>query len=1086
VSEMSGQIRLFTSNRLEVLLENLAGVFAEAPPAPLDKETIIVESPGMGRWLSLRLAERFGVWANADFPFPNKALDDAFRRSLTQPASSALFQPEVLTWRIMALLDELEGVPGAHVPAAYLHDDPEGLKRYQLASRLADLFDQYTVYRPEMILAWEAGREKPEESWQADLWRRLCEVPGPMHRTAMLQEFLSRAARGDLAASRLPRRLSIFGIPTLSPMHLALFQALAGYCEVNLFLLNPSREYWGDILSAREAARRQRQLSFEGFAPHDLHLDAGHPLLASLGALGRDFFRLLLDRAEFKEEAADFVVPGTETLLRALQDDILNLRDRGSTRVSRLQIADGDDSLQVHDCHSPMREMEVLHDRLLDLFSRQEELSPADVLVMTPDIEKYAPFIAAVFEGAGPGAPRIPYSVADRSPRSQSPVVEAFLKLLSLPGSRLGVTAILDILETEAVMRRFELADPDLEPIRSWIKQARIRWGRDAADRADHQLPAFAENSWRAGLDRLLLGYAMDAGGEQLFAGILPLEQIRGSEAAVLGRFLDFVEQLFGILERLTQPRTILHWAEDLERIVDLFFAPTEENAWELQLVLGALSGLREQARQADFADPVSLAVIGDLLIRRLEREQGGIGFLGGGVTFCALLPMRSIPFRVVALVGMDDGAFPRIERPPGFDLRAGDHRPGDRSQRDLDRYLFLEALLSARDHLHISYVGQSIRDDSQAPPCVLVSELLDVADRGFYAAGAEPLRSQLVVRHRLQAFHPAYFAGQGSLFSYSANDLAAVQARLHERRSVPPLLANPLPQPAEEERTLTIRELLRFFAAPAREFLQRRLGIRLDAGDRALEEREAFEVEGLEAYALRQELTRRALADEAPETVFEIVRARGELPPGRPGELAFREFAGEARAFAATVSPLLGEQPQAIEIDLVLRGFRICGMIEGWGPQGPVRYRCATLRGKDLLQGWIEHLLACAAGQQSPLVLVGRKGGWSFAPLAQKKAEDHLNELLALFWQGLSRPLPLLPAASLAFAEALEKGLDSDAALEKALFAWEGNEFFSGEGRDGYLELAFRDGAPFGEEFCSLARQVYLPLLAQRKKLSP
>ena len=549
-------LHIYTSNHMENLVSALAGVVARPLSSPLTPEVIVVQSKGMQRWLAMELAGRFGVWANCDYPFPNDMVWRLFQATLPHTPDASAFDPEVMAWNIMGLLPRFLDDPEFIPLRRYLEGDPDGLKLYQLAHRIADSLDQYTLFRPDLMLSWETGAltgEGGDEAWQARLWRELVRTGDGRHRARLRRDFLTAMAGTEPAPGALPERVALFGISYLPTFHMEALAAVSRHTQVNLFLLSPTSHYWSDIVSRREMARlapERRESRVEG-----------NSLLASLGRLGRDFSDMIIEAGELASlQEERYREPGEETLLRAIQSRILNLEE-GGEGCERHPVADEDISVQIHSCHSPLREMEALHDNLLNLLERVDGLEPRHIVVMTPDIETYAPYIATVFEGSQDLSRRIPYSIADRSMTSEGRVASVVLKLFSLPGSRLGVVQLLDILESEVVARRFECDERDLELIRRWLAETRVNWGLDERDRSDRGLPSYRDNSWAAGLDRLLLGYAMPDKG-QLFHGILPCDGAEGSEAPTLGKLLDFVQSIAGLVERLKTPATLKWWGE--------------------------------------------------------------------------------------------------------------------------------------------------------------------------------------------------------------------------------------------------------------------------------------------------------------------------------------------------------------------------------------------------------------------------------------------------------------------------------------------------------------------------------------------
>jgi len=1055
-------LNIYTGNRMERLAEALAGVLRTPLSSPFATETIVVQSRGMQRWLAMELAGKLGIWANCDYPFPNRMIWQLFNAALPEVPDESLFSPEVMTWKIMALLPGFlkrhEFAPVRH----YLEGDGDGLKRLQLAGRIADTFDQYTVFRPEMLLQWE---ENQGGEWQELLWRELASRGGE-HRARLRLHFFQRLAGLKPGEGALPERITVFGISYLPRYHMEILAAVAGRSEVNLFLLSPCREYWGDIVPAREKARRNME--------EREYLVEGNPLLASLGKLGRDFSEMVMECDGVAAVGLDlYEEPGEGSLLASIQSDILNLAG-GEGRSENRPIAEDDRSVQIHSCHSPLREIEVLHDNLLDLLEREKGLNPRDIVVMTPDIETYAPYISMVFEEGRDQAAKIPYSIADRSLVGDGVIAGVVMKLLELPGSRLTATYVFDILESLPVRRRFGIDGQDLETIRSWIGDTRIRWGADETHRVGLGLPPYRENSWAAGLDRLLLGYAMAGEGDLLFNGILPCDGIEGENAATLGKFAEFISAIMKAADQLAGKRALTAWHEALRAMIDDFVAADDESAFELATVCAVVDEMGAMAEQAGFKEEVELSLVRSWLSSRLAAAEKGLGFMTGGVTFCAMLPMRSIPFRVVALVGMSDNAFPRRSRPPGFDLVARNPRPGDRSLRDEDRYLFLECLLSARRYLYISYVGQSIRDNSTIPPSVLVSEFLDAIDGAFHAGGMKT-EERLVTRHRLQPFSRSYFSGDPRLFSYS-NDNCAALVEAARAPGVPgPFMVAPLDEPPDEMRNVTLAQLIRFFANPARYLLENQLRIRLADVSAPLDEREPFAVEGLDYYCLSQELLERRLKGENAGEFLAVARCRGILPPGRHGVAVFAGAVADTDPLVARVAEETVGRPPLTPFcfEEPLGEFRLTGTIDRIWPDRKISCRCARIKAKDRMRGWIEHLVLNAfapEGYPAESLLLMKDAGLIFGRV--ESAAEILRSILAIYWQGLKMPLRFFPESSL---EYVLTGGD----LERARRKWDGGFSGRGEGEDPYFRTCFGgEDDPFTGDFVTLARELFTPMV--------
>ncbi len=1074
-------MHLYTSNRMEVLVAQLADTLAAPLDNPFQPETIVVQSKGMERWIALELARLHGICANIKFPFPRAFIYDIYRRLVpdSEGEHDSFFEPTVMAWRIMSCLPALITKPEFGDIRRYLDGDNNGLKRFQLACRLAHTFDQYLIYRPDTILAWEQGAN---DQWQSTLWRALNPEGKYLHPPGMLTRFLDNVTGAQLRVDSLPSRVAVFGISSLPPFYLRILSSMADLIQINLFIMNPCREWWSDIVSNREQRHIIRQAGTATDA-ETLHMEKGNPLLAAMGRLGREFLDMVNVDHDIPETPM-WCDPGEAHMLDAIQSDILKLRDRGADNV-KTTIAVGDCSIRVHSCHSPMREIEVLHDNLLEMFQNDPELAPRDVIVMTPDIGTYAPFIDAVFDRPIRTDLHIPYAVADRVMRSESETLDAFLTILELADSRRGSAAVLDFLDAVPVRRRFGLTPDETDTVRHWVTETRIHWGEDSDDRCNIDLPGTRENTWRHGLDRLLLGYAMTGEGEHVLpaAEILPFDNIEGvDESETLGRFVEFVDQLFKKLKRLRKPRPLDQWARELNGLIDVMFAVDDDTEAEIQVLRGALNGLSSDMHLTGLREAVSLDVIRSFLKGLLATVDYGHGFITGGITFGAMVPMRSIPFKVVCLIGMDDRAYPRYERSLSFDLIGRSPRPGDRSCRDDDRYLFLEAVLSARSQLYISYVGQSIRDNSRIPPSVLVSELLDCITAGFQLPGHDnKIGAHVLVEHRLQPFSPAYFTTAGPLFSYSAECCRAGGHVAAPEPHDPGFLVTTLPEPEAEWRNVDVQQLCRFFRNPAEYLVRHRLGIDLESHDVVVDEREPFLLDALDRYDMMGQLTEKQLGGVHVACFESALRGSGRLPHANVGAGVLKGLAADVEAYTERLQAERESAPLApLGVDLDIAGFRISGQIDGIFPGRLLAWRCAALKPADRLRLWIHHLLFNIVGgsaHPATSVHVASDKILRFKPV--DGARDCLARLLDYYWDGLQRPLPFFPRSSLAFAESA-LGLKSSKAgpIELARRQWEDKDFGgpAGEGGDPYIELCFRAVGSFPGEFGTIARDIYAP----------
>ena len=1107
-------------NRMEDLRDLLTGWLARAPLRPLEDELMLVQSNGIAQWLKWALARPvgdggLGISAAIDVQLPGRFLWSAYRTVLGRDAvpTTSPFDKSRLCWRLLRLLP-------AHLHEAdfaplrdFLRDDHDERKRFQLAERVADLFDQYQVYRADWLADWEQGRYElrddlrgrqaplaADQRWQARLWQLVLADVGDerrTHRASVHQAFLERIGTMSTRPAKLPRRIVVFGMSSLPQQTLEALTALARFSQVMLLVANPCRHYWADIIEDREllTASQRRHAGKPGLPDEpryeDLHLHA-HPLLAAWGRQGRDYIRLLdhFDRPEgYRQHFAAwnrsidlFTDTDRSTLLRQVQQAILDLEPAPMEPAQRKPWTPGDDSLRFQIAHSPQREVEILHDQLLSMFEeahrRGTPLSPRDVIVMVPDIQTYAPHVQAVFGRLPPDDPRhLPYSVTDQPSRGVVPMMVALEQLLSLPESRFAVSDLLDLLDVPAVRRRFGIESSGLPILRRWIEGAGVRWGLDATQKQSLELPGIEQNSWRFGLRRMLLGYAVGEGSA--WQDIAPYEEVGGLDAALVGPLVELLDQLETYWQALREPATPSQWHGRLQALLADFFEADDPRDGDRLTRLGdALDAWRDACDEADFSLPLPLAIVREHWLDAMDESRLSQRFMGGAVSFCTLMPMRAIPFRVVCLLGMNDGDYPRQQAPADFDLMAqpGHARPGDRSRREDDRYLFLEALVSARDALYISWVGRHVRDNSALPPSVLVGQLRDYLAAGWHREGddaqahdaGERLLDALSTVHPLQAFSHRYFDADADarLFTYAREWWQALRPRETAGDETLPAW--------QPDAALGITQLRAFLSQPVRSFYNQRLKVHFNELDAEAADDEPFGLNALEQHQATTAIVHAALrSDEALPAVSTATRQlarQGVLPPGGFGELAEQVLTRESEVLAQAWLAACERWPlrdDKIELQHAAHELRV----EDWltdlrqGADGAlVRLELSTgrllqkngvIRHDKLIASWIIHLLAHAQGLAMTSRVVGLDAQIVLPAIDAAQAAPWLDELLGALRQGMNAPLPLARRTAFAW---LQAG-DEDKARKQALLAYEGNTFAHIAGEvddDAYLARAW------------------------------
>ena len=1108
---------MFHGNRLEDLRDLTVGLFKNNPLPPLVPETLLVQSNGMKHWLEMALADdaAMGICAATHMELPSSFIWRMYRLVLGQALVPVAmpFDKQALVWRLWRLLPEFAKTHQVEALLAYVKDDPLGRQRYQLAQQVADVFDGYQSYRADWLSDWAQGRYvlqhhseskamPPDQIWQAQLWQLLLqdvmqkqapELASQCHsRAEVHSQFMRKLEHAESHKPEgLPPRIVVFGISNLPMQVVEALAALGRWSQIILMVQNPCQEYWG----------------------HDMDLLAQkHSLLSSWGQQGRDYLHAL-ERFDQPENALSvmskqtfFVDPAEHsrpTRLQKIQSDILKLNAMPSLPES----CDDDGSIQMVQAHSAQREVDILHDRLWAWFDENPTWKPNDVMVMVPDMATFASHIQAVFGRFGPQHPRfIPFSVADTTPR-QVPMVQALEFLLKLPEARVTLTEWLSLFEVSAVRAKFQMTEPDVQTMKDWLQAAAVRWGLNPAHRqkwgVPSSMPNAQQNTWSYGLQRLILGYAAgQAEGVSAWHGVLPLPQVSGLSALKVGYLAQWLEAVSLTLTQLNAEHTPAQWCSVMHDVLLRFFEVDNEADERMLLRLQQeLSHWQSLCDQAGMAEPIPLTVVREHWLSGLESSGLQQRFFGGGVQFSTLMPMRAIPFKGLCLLGMNDGAYPRQSTPRDFDLMSLHWRAGDRSRREDDRYLFLEAFLSAREKLYISWQGRRSTDNQKMPPSVLVSQLRDTLKSRFTPETSAVLQP-------LQAFSAKYFLPQSEFLTYADDWEKAQQYSIVSNTPSAESESSALAFPAISEWPL--KECMRLLKQPVEVYWRSRLGVQLNGPEEALLEDENFVLDGLGRYSLGRSLLEAPNIDEQ----LEAEKLLGQLPMGAAGQMLLKQQYDAAqkvkeRASAYWLQYAYELPTQSIAVDVAMPWGKVqvtaevSALRQSLSPANhsidldhfaqaapnPPTLQISTrpgavatghrdqqsARADILIQLWPQHVLLSAAGWNIQSVLVGLDGVTVLQPLSEQSAQKLLTQWLMVYTQAWTQPLPVTFKAGLAFVteqislqRASQGGVNEGSAVTSDVLS-----------QDGIIELALEKARKeFSDDFSEstdLARSLYV-----------
>lgn len=1040
---------LYHHNDLGSLADLLGALRNNHRVAPLDMDTILVPNHGVGRWLTIQIAESDGIAANINTSLPGGyiwQLLDAV--SPAEQPRGKHFEPDGLPWHLYLALPAM-----AHdIPAVgdYLGAPVDEVRRWQLAGQLAGVFDRYLIYRADMLADWENGVTPADNPgrWQAQVWRYLTAANrlGSNHRARVLIDFVSRLSNDVTVQKRVvdycPAPLYCFGLVAVAPDHLRLLYALAEHIDVHFLLPNPSEVYWGDITTGRLPLTLPESENSTVSLPGEIEVDNGHPLLSALGRMARDTLRVLYSD-EFSGlidpeigHVLPYHKPKDDSLLHRIQTDIATLDCNDSSQG----MDEADTSLEIHACHSALREVQVLQDQLLDRLaaddkqvaacetSAADRLAPRDIIVMLPDVATYTPAIKAVFGGA-PRDRYLPFGLADRARSATHPIVSCIATLIDLPLSRWQASDLLDLLAVPAVMRRFGLSTAEIDTITKWINDAGIRWGRDAKHRKQLGAGAFGQNTWRFGFDRLLLGVAQ-SDDETLIDGVAPWSNLEGGSTAALGKLWRFERTLAQTAEMLAKPMTPGQWQACLNELVDAIITPAPDEPDEQR----AVDSLRQVFAQLETAETCTQAIplnadrtvswqaVRDMLHTTLDSASERQPFLAGGITFCGMVPLRAVPFRVVCVLGLNDDAFPRQDNGRAFNVMYQKPRLGDRNIRDDDRLLFLQALTSARDVFYISYIGQDVHTGETLPPSPIVGETLEFIHRYYFRNWpAKDFRDRLIHNQPMQPFSLRYFSPDETdprVFTYAGNWRDATQAAIGARTQQTVFLDDstaPLDEPIEAIDLVTLK---RFFSHPPKAFFHERLNLKLNIEATSTEDDEPITLNPLAEAKLRQRLFDSADVAgliELPTEASPLERARGMLPPPPLANASYATEAESVNLLLPTWQDWTNETaPNSVDINLDnINGVRLTGRVSSVWPDVLRRLRVGRLRTKFRLHYWIDYLAVVASGHDVALEIVGFEDKKASRKIAHYRGQidyetacTELSRLVQLYLDGQQRPL--------------------------------------------------------------------------------
>ncbi|MCZ8382313.1 exodeoxyribonuclease V subunit gamma [Mycobacterium sp. CPCC 205372] len=1036
-------LHLHRAERTDLLADGLGALLATPLSDPFAEELVIVPAKGVERWLSQRLshvlgrgAGQDGICAGVTFRNPGSLIAE-----LTGTRHSDPWAPDAMVWPLLDAIDSSLDQPWCRTLATHLGHFEDGAekelrqgRRYAVARRLAGLFASYARQRPQLLVDWLDGDTDNVEDdlrWQPALWRALLDRvdADPPH-----VRHANTVARLQESTTDLPPRLSLFGHTRLPGTEIELLSALSTHHDLHLWLPHPSDELWTALAGRHGAIARREDTS---------HRVVDHPLLSTLGRDLRELQRSLPVDPRTDEHLGEADHP--DTLLGWLQSDIT----ANAVRPGGRRLRPDDRSVQVHSSHGPARQIDVLREVLLGLLADDPTLEPRDILVMCPDIEAYAPLIVAGFglgdvvHGAHP-AHRLRVRLADRALVQTNALLGVAAQVLALAGNRATASEVLNLAEAAPVRQRFGFSDDDIDAIGNWVREANIRWGFDSAHRRPYGVD-FVQNTWRFGIDRVLAGVAMSDDSHAWLENTLPLDDVGSNRVELAGRLADFVDRLSATVESLSGARPLDQWLQALADGIGGLTAVPDDDAWQTSQVEREFADVLAAA-DVHSGTVLRLPDVRALLDRHLAGRPTRANFRTGTLTVCTMVPMRSVPHRVVCLIGLDDGVFPRLGVVDGDDALARDPMTCERDIRSEDRQLLLDAIGAATEKLVITYTGSNEFSGQRRPPAVPLMELLDTLD----ITTEDTTRHRVLTEHPLQPFDirnviPGMLNMPAAVpFTFDSTALTAARVAAGERAERPSLLGTPLPAPPPDD--VALDDLIGFFRDPVKGFF-RALDFTLPWDVDAIDDAMPVEIDALQEWKIGARMLDDMARGMRPELAQQAEWRRGSLPPGRLGWRKAQEIRDQAAGLAIAAHQHRRQTPQAHDVDIdVGGGRRVTGTVPHVYGDRLVSVTYSKLDGRHLLTSWIQ-LLALSArhpGREWSAVCIGRPK--RSGPPRERilgaphvPAVDVVKDLVAIYDAGRREPIPLPLKTSYAWAEARHTRSQPE---RQAGFKWNSGKF--------------------------------------------
>lgn len=1004
-------LNLYISNNITNLANKLAINIKSHPLGIFQKEFLIVQTEGMSKWISVKMAEKNQIFSNFEFLSPNSLLFDLFK--LAGIRNKGLYETNNLKWIVYKILGSKEFQNKFNKTYQYFEKDT--IKKLQLATKTADLFDQYVIYRSDYIRAWNDNKTNElkrafafHEEWQKWIWLQIKEkyrsydYDKVQMRDLLLEKFENDIKFKQEVIKKFPR-ISLFGFSVFTPFHLEVFVKLSrAIVSLDFYLFSPTPEsFWFHDIAEKTKLKIEH---YSGKKAVDLKLETGNQLLMNQGKSAKNLFLMLFESDDFinvMDNESLVVEPKRNSLLHIIQNDIYNNTPNSNREKLSLEIIT-DGSLQIASNHTPAREIENLYSYILKQID-ENGYSPKDIIVQTTNIDLYSPYIKAIFDNT---STRIPYTIADRSFSGTDNLVGIVKTILSLQKDEFTSEDILQLLEFDAIRKKFEISN--LKIIRTLVKSANIRHGIEGEIENDTLLV-----SWKYGLERILLGYAIK--DDSLFHlpdksySILPLDIVEGEYAKEGLKLKRFVDTLIEFVTKRNKPRKLMQWSEYVLELINEILEIDDKQIAELNYILDKLTLSEIIDKLID--DDLPYEVFSKAFIDTLYADNRSSKFISGKVTFCSMIPMRSIPYKIIAILGLNKNIFPRQTVEFSFDLMQSERRWGDRNVKQTDKYLFFETLLSAEEKLYLSYIGQDIKDNSEIPPSSLVDEVVEYIAN---SSDVENLSDNLVIKHSLNNYNRKYYSEDfPDYYTYlnygDDNNFSNIEKIDDGELNV--------------DKKIRLKDLISFYKNPYKWYFNKKLKIFYNEEKILLPKTEIFELDNLEKYTLKNEIVKSDLISNIDD-YLETKIISGKLPLKNMSIYEVEKTKEELKDLMIKFNEIInGSTEQTYNIDISENNYSIYGDIANIYNNKMIFVNVSKNNSKTLVQLQISRWICSKANLPvEEFILINKEKDKLKITVLEKSDQNNsslkLNKVAEKYFEGFEKIIPFYPKASFAYLE--------------------------------------------------------------------